>query len=71
MSNKVCQSLQSSRKKFKECRAKVYGISFFWLWSRARTIYREQLGDNSITIVKHHVIANFIKKYNLRMRKKQ
>ena len=57
-------------KKFKERRAKDYRISFAWLWSRASTIYREQLGDESAT-VKHHVIANFIKRYNLRMRKKQ
>ena len=57
-------------KKFKECRAKDYCISFAWLWSRARTIYREQLGDESAT-VKHHVIVNFIKRYNLRMRKKK
>ena len=57
-------------KKFKECRAKGYRISFAWLWSRARTIYREQLGDDS-AIVKHHVIVSFIKRYNLRMRKKQ
>ena len=53
-------------KMFKECRAKGYRISFAWLWSRARTIYREQLGNESAT-VKHHVIVNF----NLRMRKKQ
>ena len=57
-------------KNFKECRAKGYRISFAWLWSGARTIYREQLGDGSAT-VKHHVIVNFIKRYNLRMRKKQ
>ena len=57
-------------KKFKECRAKGYRISFAWLWSRARTIYREQLGDESAT-VKYHVTVNFIKIYNLRMRKKQ
>ena len=52
-------------RKFKECRAKGYRISFGWLWSRASTIYRELLGDDS-EIVKHHVIVNFIKKYNLR-----
>ena len=57
-------------KKFKECRAKGYRISFAWLWPRARAIYREQLGDESVTI-KHHVIVNFIKRYNFRMRKKQ
>ena len=32
-------------KKFKECRVKGCRISFAWLWSPARTIYREQLGD--------------------------
>ena len=57
-------------KKFKECRAKCYRISFAWILSHARTIYRKQLGDESAT-VKHHVIVNFIKGYNLRMRKKQ
>ena len=57
--------------KLKECRAKGYRISFAWLWSRgARTIYREQLGDDS-AILKHHVIANLIKRCNLGMRKKQ
>ena len=58
------------RKMFKECRAKGYRISFAWLWSRAKTIYREELGDDS-AIVKHCVIVNFIKRYNLQMRKKQ
>ena len=57
-------------KKFKGCRAKGYHISFAWLWSRARTIYREQLGDESAAL-KHHVIVNFIKRKNLRMRRKQ
>ena len=57
-------------KKFKECRAKGYRTSFAWLWSRARTIYREEFGDESAT-VKHHVTVNFIKRYKLRMRKKQ
>ena len=50
-------------KKFKEFRAKGYCSSFALLWSRARTIYREQLGNDS-AIVKDHVIVNFIKRYN-------
>ena len=57
-------------KKFKEFRAKGYCSSFASLWSRARTIYRELLGNDS-AIVKDHVIVNFIKRYNPRMRKKQ
>ena len=57
--------------KFKECRAKGYRISFaYWSWSLARRIYRDQTGDESVH-VGHHIIVNFIKRYNLRMRKKQ
>ena len=59
------------KKKFKECTAKAYCISFAWLWFRARTICREQLGGNSAIAKHHHLIVNFIKRYNLQMRKKQ
>ena len=59
------------KKKFRDCRAKAYCISFAWLWFRARTICREQLGDDSAIAKHHHVIVNFIKRYNLQMRKKQ
>ena len=70
------------KKKFRECRAKAISfvlvmvlswlcISFAWLWFRARTICRERLGDDSAIAKHHHVIVNFIKRYNLQMRKKQ
>ena len=57
-------------KKFKECRAKGYRISFTWLWSSAKMIYRKQLCDESTTI-RPLVIINPIKRQNFRMKKKQ
>ena len=67
---KYVKLYKALEKKFKECRTKGYLISFARLWSSARTVYQKQLSDNS-AIVKHHVTVSFIKRYNLRMRKKQ
>ena len=55
--------------KFKAAREEGYCVNFGWLWSKARTINKEQNGEN--TVVRKHVIATFIKRFNLRLRAKQ
>ena len=45
-------------------------MDFNWIYSNARKITRELTGE-PVAIVKQHVIANFIKRYNLKRRKIQ
>ena len=52
-------------RKFKDARSKGRHVVFNWLWSKGRTIYREQRGDEN-AVLKEHVIANFIKRNNLK-----
>ena len=56
--------------RLKEARAKGLQVNFNWLWSKARTIYREQTNDDN-KIVKKHVITTFLRRYNVRMRSRQ
>ena len=51
--------------KFKDARSKGPRVDFNWLWSKGRKIYREQTGHEN-AVFKKHVIANFIKRNNLR-----
>ena len=56
--------------KFKDARSKGRHVVFNWLWSKGRKIYREQTGDEN-AVLKEHVIANFIKRNNLKQQKIQ
>ena len=57
-------------KVFQETRSNGRHVDFNWIYSNARKITRELTGDSN-AIVKQHVIANFIKRYNLKRRKIQ
>ena len=56
-------------KRFKDARKRGHQIDFNWLWSRARVIHREQTGKESS--LGKHVVVQFIKKHNIKMRCKQ
>ena len=56
--------------KFKDARSKGRNVHFNWLWSKGRKICREQTRDEN-AILKEHVIANFIKRNNLKQQKIQ
>lgn len=58
------------RQKFLSARGKGQRVDFNWLWSKARVIYRQQQNDADAT-VKKHVIANFIKRNDLKLRRTQ
>ena len=55
---------------FQKARNQGHHVNSGWLWSKSRNIYREQTGDPEVK-VKKHVVTNFLKKYNIRMRAKQ
>ena len=57
-------------KVFQETRSKGRHVDFNWIYSNSKKIMRESTGDPN-AIVKQHVIANFIKRYNLKSRKVQ
>ena len=54
--------------KFKDARSKGCHVDFNWLWSKGHKIYREQTGDEN-AVLKKYVIANFIKRNNLKQQK--
>ena len=56
-------------KKFKEARSKDFRIDFNWIWSKARNLHREMTNDPD-AIIRKHVIVNFIKRPNIRMKAK-
>ena len=58
------------KKDFQDARSKGHRVNFGWLWSRARKIQR-QLTDDPNATVRKHVITNFIKRNNVRMRTRQ
>ena len=53
--------------RLKEARAKGLQVNFNWLWSKARTIYREQTNDDN-KIENKHVITTILRRYNVGMR---
>ena len=53
----------------KEARGRGRGINFNWLWSKARSICRKQMNDETI-VVRKHVITTFLRRY-VRMRSRQ
>ena len=55
---------------FKNATEKGYHVNFGWLSSKARKMYKRQTGDDNASIRKH-VVVNFIKRFNTRMRAKQ
>ena len=55
---------------FKDARSKGLHVDFNWFWSKGRKIYKEQTGDEN-AVWKKHVIANFIKRNNLKQLKIQ
>ena len=57
-------------RKFKETRSKGFRIDFNWIWSKARNLHREMTNDPD-AIIRRHVIVNFTKRHNIRMRAKQ
>lgn len=54
-------------KRFKAAREKGRYVNFGWLWSKARVISGEQGGGE----IRRHVVVNFLKRFNIRMRAKQ
>ena len=56
--------------KFKDARSKGRNVDFNWLWSIGHKICREQTRDKN-AVLKKHVIANFIKRNNLKQQKIQ
>ena len=54
----------------KEACGRDCGINFNWLWSKARSIYRKQMNDETI-VVRKHIITTFLRRYNVRMRSRQ
>ena len=57
-------------KLFKEAWKKGHGIGFNIIWSKARTIQRN-ITNKPNAIVRKHVLENFTKRNNIRMRAKQ
>ena len=55
---------------FQQARNRGHHVNFGWLWSKGRKLYREQCNDPN-AIIKKHVVVNFLKRYNIRMRAKQ
>ena len=55
---------------FTEARSKGYHVDFNWPWSKGRKIHRNQTGDET-AILRKHVIANLLKRNNLKRRKIQ
>lgn len=55
---------------FKEARSKGHCVNFQWLKTRATTIHR-RLTNNNDAIIGKHVIVAFLRKYSIRMRRKQ
>ena len=58
------------RKLFLQARSKGHRVDFNWLWSKARVLQR-QLTKNEKAEIRKHVIVNFIKRNNIRMRLRQ
>ena len=56
--------------KMKEARGKGRKVNFNWLWTKARSIHREQTGDDA-AVVRKHVVTTFLRRYNIRMRARQ
>ena len=53
--------------KFLDARSRGQCVDFNWLWTKARVIYRgQQKSDDAV--VKKHVIINFIKQNQLKLR---
>ena len=57
-------------KVFKEARRKGHRVDFNWIWSRNRIIRRKLTGSPNATI-RQHVVVNFIKRKNIKMRAQQ
>ena len=54
----------------KAARGKGRKVNFNWLWSKARSVQRDLIGGDKV-IAHKHVIATFLRKYNVRMRARQ
>jgi len=53
-------------------RGKGLKVNFNWLWSKARSIQRNQTGDgDDSAVVRKHVITTFLRRHNVRMRSRQ
>ena len=53
--------------KFKDAKSKGHRVNFHWLWSRARNIHKEMVGDDGVQI-KSRVIIRFLAEYRIKMR---
>ena len=56
--------------KLREARRKLHRVNFNWLLTQARILYKEEIGDSTV-ILGRHVIVNFLKKHNIKMRARQ
>ena len=45
-------------------------MNFNWLWSKARSVQKDLIGGDKV-IAHKHVIATFLRKYNVRMSARQ
>ena len=54
----------------KAARGKGRKVNFNWLWSKARSVQRDLIGGDKV-IAHKHVIATFLRKYNVRMSARQ
>ena len=69
-STKYAELYRDLRKVFLEARSKGHRVDFNWIWSKARILYRQKTNDPN-AIVRKHVIVNFIKRNDLRLRSRQ
>ena len=54
----------------KDARRRGHRVDFNWIWSKARIIQRKQTDDPD-AIIRQHVVVNFIKRNNIKMRARQ
>ena len=69
-STKYAELYRDLRKVFLEARSKGHRVDFNWIWSKAIILYRQKTNDPN-AIVRKHVIVNFIKRNDLRLRSRQ
>ena len=60
-----CELIQ----KFSVARKQGRRVDFNWIWSKAHKMSHEALHDE--TVIRKHVIVNFIKRYRLKFRRTQ
>lgn len=70
LAKKYAELFIELRYAFVSARDKGHRVDFNWLLSKARNIFRQQQGDDE-AVLKKHVVANFIKRHSLKLRRVQ